>query len=47
MTLSIKAILARFGGDRIAAIHYCAEIARGYPRLREEYLAYLDVIRAL
>ena len=47
MSHSILAILARFNGDRVAAIHYCAEIARKYPRLSEEYLAYLDAIRTL
>jgi hypothetical protein len=47
MTPSIKAILNRFNGDQVEAIHYCAEIARNYPDLRDEYFGNLDAIRNL
>lgn len=44
MTQSIKAILARFGGDHAKAAKYCVEMASTYPALRQEYSTYAEVI---
>jgi len=38
--IAIKAILARFGGDREQAWQYCIETANKYPALRDEYQTY-------
>lgn len=40
MNWSIKAILARFDGNRQDAIRYCRQMADSYPHLAAEYLAY-------
>ena len=45
MTPSIKAILARFQGNKKKAIEYCAEVAKQYPHLDVEYRTYLDTLR--
>jgi hypothetical protein len=37
MTLTIKAILARFNQDRNQAIAYAKAIASTYPHLQDEY----------
>ena len=42
MELTLKAILARFSGDREAAIQYCYGIIDQYPHLRDEYTALAD-----
>ena len=44
MTLTLKAILARFNGDRGKAIEYCTRVAET-PRLKDEYLALADALR--
>jgi len=45
MNWSVLAILARFKGDRLEAVNYCAYMARTYPRLTAEYWQLMDVIR--
>ncbi len=45
MNLTIKAILARFGGNYNDAITYCNGIAENHPALREEYRSLIDLIR--
>lgn len=40
MNWSVKAILARFDGDSVAAIAYCEDIAIRYPHLAQEYTGY-------
>ena len=45
MTPSIKAILARFQGNKKKAIEYCAEVAKQYPHLDVEYRTHLDTLR--
>lgn len=45
MTPTIKAILARFKGDKLKAIDYCLGIADNYRHLRPEYMGLLDMIR--
>ena len=44
MSMSAKAILARFQGDYQDALEYARGIARAYPRLAEEYWRYVDEI---
>lgn len=44
MNLSVKAILARFNGDRDKAAEYCVEIMNTYPRLYDEYAGYLSAL---
>jgi hypothetical protein len=44
MELTLKAILARFGGDWCKAVQYCAEIAMTYPHLAAEYEAYAHTL---
>jgi len=46
MTPTIKAIIARFEGQRLMAIDYCLSIADTYPHLRFEYMSLMDMIRA-
>ena len=46
MTPTIKAILARFNGNRTKAAQYCSDIAWTYPHLCREYMALRDMIRA-
>lgn len=43
MKQTIKAILARFDGDRWKAADYCTEMMR-YAHLRDEYREYKDAI---
>lgn len=38
MEASKQAILARHDGNNEAAREYCLQIAKEYPRLRDEYL---------
>lgn len=40
MNWSVKAILARFNGDSVAAIGYCEDMAIRYPHLAKEYTEY-------
>jgi len=44
MNLTIKAVLARFGGDREKAIDYCYKLMDAYPRLRPEYSGIVDAL---
>ena len=44
--IAIKAILARFGGDRNLAWKYCLEMME-YPALRDEYNSYAGEILQL
>ena len=44
MNLTVKAVLARWSGDRTAAIRYCYQVADNYPSLRREYLAVVDAL---
>jgi len=45
MILTLKAVLARFKGQRLKAIDYCIVIADTYPHLRQEYMGLLDMVR--
>jgi hypothetical protein len=45
MLLTVKAILARCGFNREAAIGYCSYMAETYPQLAEEYRGLLDTIK--
>ena len=45
MNLTIKAILARFGGNYNDAITYCNGIAENHPALAKEYRSLIDLIR--
>jgi hypothetical protein len=40
MEPTLKAILARFKGNKAAAAVYCRNMAHDYPKLRDEYIAY-------
>lgn len=42
--IQIKAILARFKGDRDAAAEYCVQMMNAYPRLYTEYGQYLEAL---
>jgi hypothetical protein len=44
MKWTLKAILARFGGDREKAIDYCYDLVDTYPRLRAEYSTIVDAL---
>jgi hypothetical protein len=44
MAPTIAAILARFNGDRRAAIDYCIDVARN-PRLADEYRHIMRLLR--
>ena len=44
MTPTIKAILARFDGNRARAIAYCIDVVRYNPRLTEEYLHLIGIL---
>jgi hypothetical protein len=44
MEPSLKAILARFNGDRQQAIAYCEYVAIEHPRLIEEYQGYAALL---
>jgi len=45
MTCSVKAILARFRGDRAYAMNYVIAIAHAYPHLADEYWQILDILK--
>jgi hypothetical protein len=45
MEATIRAILARFQGDRRQAIDYCSDIAHRYEHLSAEYWGILDTLR--
>ena len=39
LTLTVKAVLARFDGRKYDAMRYCLRIAADYPHLADEYKA--------
>jgi len=41
MNSTLQAVLARFGGDKDAAMDYCYDVALCYPHLRSEYRSIL------
>ena len=45
MTCTIKAVLARFGGNRGSAMDYVISVARAYPHLATEYWQILDILK--
>ena len=45
MTPTIQAVLARFGGNRGAAMDYVISVARAYPHLATEYWQILDILK--
>jgi hypothetical protein len=45
MTCSVKAILARWNGDRGRAMDYAISVARAYPHLATEYWQILDILK--
>jgi hypothetical protein len=45
MTCTVKAILARWNGDRGRAMDYAIAIARAYPHLATEYWQILDILK--
>jgi len=45
MAPTIKAILARFDGNRGAAMDYAIAVARAYPHLANEYWQILDILK--
>jgi hypothetical protein len=45
MTCTVKAILARFKGDRGRAMDYAIAVARAYPHLATEYWQILDILK--
>ena len=45
MTPTIPAILARFSGNRGAAMDYVISVARAYPHLATEYWQILDILK--
>lgn len=47
MTPSLKAVLARFNGDREKARQYCTTIAEQHPRLAAEYKQLAEMLRSL
>jgi hypothetical protein len=44
MSMSARAILARFAGDVTAATDYCETMARTYAHLTHEYRGYREEI---
>jgi hypothetical protein len=44
MSMSAKAVLARFGGNVTAACDYCETMARTYANLTTEYRGYREEI---
>lgn len=44
MNWSVKAIIARFGGNKTAAMLYCREMSNQYQHLRSEYDGYYNAI---
>jgi hypothetical protein len=45
MTCTIKAVLARWNGDRERAMDYAISVARAYPHLANEYWQILDILK--
>lgn len=45
MKETLKAVLARFQGDRYQAMVYCENIANHHPWLRKEYTQLMDQLR--
>jgi hypothetical protein len=45
MTCTVKAILARWNGDRGRAMDYAISIARAYPHLATEHWQILDILK--
>jgi hypothetical protein len=45
MTCTIKAVLARFSGNRALAMDYAIAVARAYPHLANEYWQILDILK--
>jgi hypothetical protein len=45
MTCTVKAILARWNGDRGRAMDYAIAVARAYPHLATEYWRILDILK--
>ena len=45
MRLTVKAILVRFNGNKSEAIKYCVGVCIAHPRLKDEYLQLVDMIR--
>jgi hypothetical protein len=43
MVNSVLAILARCG-SKTKALHYCQDMAADYPRLRQEYMQYHEML---
>jgi hypothetical protein len=46
MAPTIAKILSRFGDDVWKAVDYCRTLARTYPRLRDEYTEYINILMA-
>lgn len=42
---TLKAVLARFNGDRYKAMEYCENIATTHPYLRREYTQLFNLLR--
>jgi hypothetical protein len=47
MEPSLKAILARFNGDRVQAMAYCRFVATEHPRLQKEYNTYAQLLEKM
>lgn len=47
MSMSARAVLARFGFDKDKAIRYCQSLARTYPALAKEYNEYTRQIQGI
>jgi hypothetical protein len=45
MSISAKAIFARFGFDKAKAIGYCESLGRQFPQLKTEYSRMAEEIR--
>jgi hypothetical protein len=45
MTPTIRAVLARFDGNRESAMDYVISVARAYPHLATEYWQILDILK--
>jgi hypothetical protein len=45
MAPTIKAVLARFKGNRALAMDYAIAVARAYPHLANEYWQILDILK--
>lgn len=45
MSISARAVLARFNFDKAKAIRYCSSLARTYPGLTKEYNGYIAQIQ--